>query len=73
MEIEEVVMILERMLAAELGAREGCKNLERIVGGHDELDRHVAACNRRAAALVVAIELVKVHLLSAEGIGGAGE
>ena len=38
------------------------RNIERIVGGHDELDRHVAACNRRAAALTVAVELARVHL-----------
>ena len=62
MDKDELIAILERMLETELGAREGCKNLERIVGGHDELDRHVAACNRRAAALTVAIELARVHL-----------
>ena len=62
MDKDELIAILEGMLATELGAREGCKNLERIVGAHDELDRHVAACNRRAAALTVAIELARVHL-----------
>jgi hypothetical protein len=62
MDKDEVIAILERMLSDELGAREGCKELERIVGGHDELDRHVAACNRRAAALTLAVELVRVHL-----------
>jgi hypothetical protein len=62
MDKDELIAILERMLAAELGAREGCKNLECIVGAHEELDRHVAACNRKASALVVVIELAKVHL-----------
>ena len=69
MEKDELIKILERMLATELGAREGCKRLRRIVlldgelvGGQDEMDRHVAACNRNAAALTVAIELAKVHL-----------
>jgi hypothetical protein len=62
MDKAELIAILERILTTELVTREGYKYLEQIVGGHAEMERHVAACNRRAAALTVAIELARVHL-----------
>jgi hypothetical protein len=61
METAEVIARLERMLAVELDARARCENLKRMgdkVVDCEELDRHVAACNRNATALTVAITVM---------------
>jgi hypothetical protein len=62
MEKAEVLARLGRMRDAELFSREGCDRLVRG-GSMDkaDADRHVAECNRNAAALILAIELVEVH------------
>ena len=64
MDKAEIVARLQRLLAVELDARERCGQLKRMgaLVDSDELDRHVAACNRNAVALTVAIELVKCTL-----------
>ena len=63
MDTAEIIARLQRLLSVELDARERCHGLKRMgaLVDAEELDRHVAACNRNAVALTVAIELVKVH------------
>jgi len=64
MQIEkaEVLVRLARLRDKELGARDGCERLLKCGSmGREEADRHVAECNRNAAALILAIELVEVH------------
>lgn len=63
MDKNEVLARLGRMRDAEFASRDGCDRLVRG-GSMDKAaaDRHVAECNRNAAALILAIELVEVSL-----------
>ena len=63
MEKAEVLARLGRIRDEELFSREGCDRLVR--GGNmdkAEAGQHVAECNRNVAALILAIELVEVHI-----------
>jgi|GEM_PF-3917200 len=63
MEKDEVLQRLERIPDGEVYSREECDRLVKCGKmSMADADRHVSACNRNASALILAIELVRVHL-----------